>query len=128
MINACYLVPANGVTPATGVTPFLLLLLGLSCHRRIFYFYFSQGTRRIGKEGYHAGGRTWRQVSFPDGTSYYYCSETYETCYQLPKESTQNFSWFEEPVATHPGWNLIENNGLRYYVNTKTQETSWRLP
>ena len=76
-----------------------------------------------------ANGRTWRHVALSDGTSYYYCPETYETCYQLPKESgKQSFSWFEEPVYNRPGWSLIENNGLKYYLNNETQETYWRLP
>ena len=105
------------------------------------------------REGYRAGGRIWRQVLLSDGTMYYYCPETYETCYQLPIDPDQNdpnnnnnnsnnnnnnnnsnnprftmYSWIQQPLPNAPDWLLIENNGLRYYYNSSTHSSSWEAP
>jgi len=64
-----------------------------------------------------------------EGQSYYYCPETYETCYELPSETGQQlYTWIEETLQHHPQWKIIENNSVKYYYNVNTKETVWELP
>jgi len=87
----------------------------------------ANGKRKVTREGYLGCGRLWRQVILTDGTSYYYCPETFETCYHIPMDSRKYFSWFEDPVP-NPDWRKIDNNGLKYFYNVITQDTVWELP
>ena len=38
----------------------------------------------VSPDGVTAAGRVWRQVTLRDGSVYYYCPDTYETCLTLP--------------------------------------------
>jgi len=86
--------------------------------------------KQVSQEGFKAAGRTWRKVTNPDESVYYFCPESYETCLTLPSQPEDQgawFAWIEEPVLEFPGWVEIDNNGLIYYYNRETNETVWNL-